>query len=444
MKRGRKVISVDEEQTEAKTRSSRKKTKASTKASKEDAAIVDNPNKPSPNHHPSASSLYGISEEELERICKLENIGEYEERFHHLDQQILELEAERQSILKVLKIHPSTRVTYSTINRFEKTKEGLQNTKFHKLAADCLGLIFNFMFHQEVVEWSVIKSLTELSTNIRDAIHQYSSCILGLCKITKLAKNTTPPPFQALTGVEIVASSICNAATDALLKTNPNLTQLIIREDLDKTTLTSFSTSILDKIDTLICYGSHSKASSLSLDEFVNVKKYCYIAYKKIPHSRPPNAVQIVYGYPMCQGSLDTLDGIPDSVETLTICIPNCPQAGGNVNYDTASYYIEHKKNLKSFRYFGFSSKTKRPDIQGSHLFESKLCTLEKLKQDEIASVYNPKLSKATCAQSFFFNSVPAQLFHNLRHEFDFNASKFDVADLPKKYQEFVATRICK
>ncbi|KAF0977358.1 hypothetical protein FDP41_003350 [Naegleria fowleri] len=447
MKRGRRPKKAAESEEDdaknhqqVKAKSSRKKTKASPEASdNDDAAIVV---ESASNEASTSKALNSILEEEVERICKIENIGEYEERFNHLDQQILELEAERQAVLKVLKIHPKTRVAYSTINRFEKTKEGLQNAKFHKLGADCLGLIFNFLFHHEVVEWSVIKRLTELSTNLKDAIQQYCSCILGLCKITKVNKNATPPPFKALIGVEIVVTQTCDTATDSLLKTNPNLTQLFIREDLEKNKKITFSQRIVNKIDTLVCYGSHSTASSLSFDVFTNVKKYCYISYKNIP-TPPPNAKHIVYAYPICEGSYATVSHLPDSVEVLTICLPNCPKAGGNVDSKSASKAAEYLKNLIYLRYFGFNSKTKRPDLQGSYTFESHLYVMQPIPTKDVQSHYSrTQISNAKHVHSMLFTDVPADLFHRLRHEFDFDASKFDEFDLPTHYSDFVLSRI--
>ena len=63
-----------------------------------------------------------IPNKELKTNNDEDNIEDIKTQFYQIDEQILELESKRQSLLHKLKEDSRTRISFSNVRRYEKTK----------------------------------------------------------------------------------------------------------------------------------------------------------------------------------------------------------------------------------------------------------------------------------------------------------------------------------
>ncbi|EFC44266.1 predicted protein [Naegleria gruberi] len=310
-----------------------------------------------------------IGEEELvETKSKYDwstiNIDATVKRFHELDQQILKLEEERQQALKILKSHPQTLVQYSTVNRYEKTKEGFQSSGFYDLGSDCLTLIFDFCFARQVVEAPFVIKLFGMTTKIRQALLN-SNFILGIAQPNYKFNVKAMPIFTRLYGLEIVLDSDRITIADHLLKKGSKLSHLVVRDDisLEKNSLTE---ELKDKIKSIQHFSSRNARSRNTFGSFNSLEHFSTLSFCRV--SKIPNAKSAIITAPTVEFGY-----IPQLFEKITdllvVICPSCKTSKANFSEDRLFGTIK----AKYFVSVRFQSKSKKPDLMASSSFSVKI-----------------------------------------------------------------------
>ncbi|EFC40905.1 predicted protein [Naegleria gruberi] len=296
-------------------------------------------------------------------------VEELIQEFDRVDSEIVELERRRQEVLRILKKHPSTRIKYSTVNRWEKTKEMIAGSQFHNVSADCLGIILSFIYGKELLDVELVKKISSLSTNFNKGLLHYTPFVLTLNREIKSFKEDAIPEFNSLYGIEFAPYSENLKIVELLMKkANYSIEYLSVRCDITNTVFPTFSKQVQESVQVLKYIESHNQTrGKLDLSSFSSLKDV-YIAKLRSAAAVitfPSNTLsRLSFSFPHCGSDLkiSQLFGVS---EHLTLCLPNCAKAANNISDSNAKEHFASstQSKTKTFTFIRFKSNSKKPDL---------------------------------------------------------------------------------